>query len=169
MTHKPDISHGELVITRTFRAPRALIWQAFTQAEHLNHWWGPQGAAIKTKTLDVRPGGIFHYSMTGADGKEMWGKFTYEEVDEPNKLVFINSFSDAEGGITKNPWMPTWPLQVHNTMTLEEKDGGTLLTIRGGPINASEEELKTFEGGRAGMQQGFAGTFEQLDAYLASL
>jgi uncharacterized protein YndB with AHSA1/START domain len=63
--------------------------------------------------------------------------------------------------------MAGWPLEILNTLTLTERDGKTTLTLRGGPINASEEELRTFATGVSGMRQGFAGTFKQLDRYLA--
>jgi uncharacterized protein YndB with AHSA1/START domain len=50
----------EFVITRTFDAPRDLVWRAFTEAEHLKHWWGPKGFKMLSCKLDLRPGGIFH-------------------------------------------------------------------------------------------------------------
>jgi len=159
----------EFVISRTFNAPRAKVWKAFTQVEHLDRWWGPKGFAMKTSTLDFRPGGIFHYKMQAPGGPEIWGKFYYKEIKEPEMIVFTNTFSDAEGGVTRNPWMPTWPLEVQNTMIFEEKDGQTTITLRGGPINANEEEMKTFEQGKAGMQQGFKGTWDQLEQHLATM
>jgi uncharacterized protein YndB with AHSA1/START domain len=71
--------------------------------------------------------------------------------------------------VTRQPMHATWPLEVLNTLTLSEQDGKTTLTLHGGPINATEEERKTFESGREGMRQGFTGTFDQLDAYLAKV
>jgi len=62
----------------------------------------------------------------------------------------------------------TWPLEVINTLTLCEHVGKTTITLRGGPINATAEERKTFEAGREGMQQGFKGTLDQLAEYLAN-
>jgi uncharacterized protein YndB with AHSA1/START domain len=84
------------------------------------------------------------------------------------RLVFVNSFSDASGGITGNPWMPDWPREVLNTVTFTERDRKTTVTMRGVPNNASETGRKTFEAGRDSMQKGFAGTFDQLDQFLAS-
>jgi hypothetical protein len=63
----------------------------------------------------------------------------------------------------------TWPLEVLNTITFSEHEGKTILTISGGPINASAEERKTYDDSHAGMQQGFKGTFDQLDEYLSEL
>ena len=63
-----DQSCGEFVISRVFDAPRDLVWQSFTQAEHLKHWWGPKGFKMLSCKLDLRPGGIFHYGMRAPNG-----------------------------------------------------------------------------------------------------
>ena len=73
---------------------------AWTEAEHLARWWGPKGFPISVVKLDLRSGGVFLYSMRFPEGHEMGGKFVYREIAEPGRLVFINSFSDAEGGVT---------------------------------------------------------------------
>jgi uncharacterized protein YndB with AHSA1/START domain len=156
-----------LVVTREFDAPRDLVWKAWTEPDRLARWWGSPGSAIEVARLDLRPGGVFHYSMKTPDGPPMWALFAYREIVPTERIVFVNSFSDAAGGLTRNPWIATWPLEILNTLTLDEHGGKTTLTLRGGPINATAEELQAFEAGRAGMQDGFAGTFNQLDRYLA--
>jgi len=83
----------------------------------------------------------------------MWGRFVYRELVPPERLVFIVSFSDEAGNVTRHPMSPTWPLEVLNTMTLSEHGGKTTLTMHGRPINASEEERRTFEAGRDSMQK----------------
>jgi len=158
----------ELVLTRIYDAPRALVYQAWTEAERLAKWWGPAGFAIDVAQFDLRPGGIFHYSMTLPDGHKMWGKFVYDEIQPPARITFVNSFSDAEGNITRAPFSETWPLEVYNVLTFEEAGGKTTITLRGGPINATPEEVATFAGHRSSMEQGFGGTFDQLAAFLAS-
>ena len=158
-------SQKEFVLTRGFDAPRALVFKAWTEAEGLALWWGPKGCAIKVYRLDLRPGGVFHYSMR-REGQEMWGKFVYREIAVPERIVFVNSFADEKGDTARSPYHPKWPLEVLNTLTLTEHEGKTTLTLRGGPINATEEERKTFEGFREFMQKGFGGTFDQLDEYL---
>jgi uncharacterized protein YndB with AHSA1/START domain len=159
----------ELVITRTLNAPRALVFKMWTQAEHLAHWWGPKGFELIVKKLDFKPGGEFHYVMKAANGHEMWGKFIYREILEPEKIIFVNCFSDEAGNSIRSPFMPTWPLEILNTLTFEEQDGKTTLTIAGGPINATEEEMEAFRANMAGMGQGFGGTFDKLEEYLATL
>jgi uncharacterized protein YndB with AHSA1/START domain len=162
-------SHKELVITREFNAPRELLFKVFTQAEHLVNWWGPKGFKMKVAKVELKPNGIFHYCMQSPDGHEMWGKFVYKEIVEPEKLVYIVSFSDEQGNITRHPMSQTWPLETITTLTLTEENGKTKLTMVGGPYNATEEERATFEGASGNVQQGFKGTMDQLDAYLATL
>ncbi len=164
-----DPEGKEFVVTRLFNASRELVWKAFTESERLAQWWGPKGLPIKVHKLELRPGGVFHYSMHSPDGKIWWGKFVYREIIAPEKIVFINSFSDANGGITRHPLSATWPREVMNTLTLVEREGKTTLTLRGGPINATEEEQKTFEEGYLSMQEGFKGTLDQLDDYLMTV
>jgi uncharacterized protein YndB with AHSA1/START domain len=163
-------SQQDFAISRTFDAPRDLVWKAWTSAEALAQWWGPKGANIRVIKLDFRPGGIFHYAMAFQPGHDMYGRFIYREVVAPERLVFVNSFSDAEGGITRAPFpqlQGKWPLEVLNTMTLTEQGGKTTIALRGGPINATEEECKIFAGMTDSMRQGFGGTFDKLDDYLA--
>jgi uncharacterized protein YndB with AHSA1/START domain len=159
-------SGKEFVVSRVFDAPRELVWKAHSEAGRLTQWWGPKGFTMKVAKLDFRPGGIFHYGMQSPGGQEMWGRFTYREIVRPERIVFVVSFSDASGGVTRHPGSATWPLEVLNTLTLAEDGGRTTLTIRGGPIDASAEECRTFEGAFAGMQQGFKGTLDQLAEYL---
>jgi uncharacterized protein YndB with AHSA1/START domain len=160
---------GVFGITRAFVAPRDLVWKAFTEPEHLVQWWGPKGFSMQVARLDLRPGGVFHYSMRSPEGRTMWGKFVYREIAAPERITFVNSFCDEQGDLVRNPFNPNWPLEVLNTITFSEQEGKTTLILSGGPINASEEEAQTYEGGRDSMQKGFTGTFDQLAAYLAIL
>jgi uncharacterized protein YndB with AHSA1/START domain len=162
------VSNQDFVITRIFDAPRDLVWKAFTDPQHMKQWWGPKGFTVIASKMDLRPGGTYHYGMKAPDGSAMWGKFVYREVVPPERMVFINSFSDEAGGITRHPMAPTWPLEMLSTFTFEEAPGGkTKLTIRWSPHNATDEERKTFDAGHDSMRQGWGGTLEQLTAYLA--
>lgn len=160
----------EFLLTRTFDAPRDLVWNAWTSAEALGKWWGPKGATIRVIRLDFRPGGMFHYTMSFQPGHEMYGRFVYREIAAPERVVFVNSFSDPAGGIARAPFpqlQGKWPLEVLNVMTLTESGGKTTLDLRGAPIDATEEERAVFDGHFASMRQGFGGTFDQLADYLA--
>jgi uncharacterized protein YndB with AHSA1/START domain len=153
------------VISRTFNAPRDLVWKAWTESEHMQ-WWGSKCATITHAKMDFRPGGIFHYCMRTPDGKEMWGKWAIREIVKPNKLVFINSFSDKDAGLTRHPMSPGWPLEVLSTMTFEEINGQTLLTITWQPWLATSDEQKTFDAAHEGMTSGWCGSLDQLEAHL---
>jgi uncharacterized protein YndB with AHSA1/START domain len=166
VTHLPKMS-DDFVITRELDAPRDLVFKAWTEPERLAQWWGPKGVTMVSTKVDLRPGGIFHYGMRGPDGRKMWGKFVYREIVPPKRMVFIVSFSDENGGVTRHPMAPAWPLEMINTLTLTEHDGKTTLTLCGAPYAATEEERATFKAGHKSMQQGFTGTFDQLAEYLA--
>jgi uncharacterized protein YndB with AHSA1/START domain len=156
----------QLVITRIIDAPVALVYKAWSEPERLAHWWGPKGCKITIKQFDFKPGGKFHYRMGMPDGSDMWGMFTFREMQAPGKIVFVSSFADAEGNITRAPFFDNWPLETLNILTLEDSNGKTKLTIKGHPINANEDEIKRYRSLFASMQEGFGGTFDQLDTYL---
>ncbi|MEK8130007.1 SRPBCC domain-containing protein [Paenibacillus filicis] len=162
-------NQDELVIIRVLDAPRDLVFQVWSEADHLKHWWGPAGFEWVYAKLDFRPGGAFHYNMRAPQGFEMWGKFVYLEIEAPERIVFVNSFSDAEGNTVRAPFNSAFPLEVRNVITFTEQDGKTTVTLRGGPINATEEEHAFFRSMKDSMNQGFTGTFNQLVAYLDSV
>jgi uncharacterized protein YndB with AHSA1/START domain len=159
---------GDFAVTRVFSAPRDLVFKAWTERERLLRWWGPKGFTMLSCTLDLRPDGVFHYGMRSPDGHEMWGKWVFREIAAPERLVFIASFTDAEGNVVRAPFSADWPLEVLSTVTFAEHQGRTTLTMRGVPLNATESERKTFEVGYASMQQGWAGTLDQLAEELAT-
>jgi uncharacterized protein YndB with AHSA1/START domain len=160
---------GAFVLSRTFDAPRDVVFRAFIDPERMKHWWGPKGFTVIASTMDLRPGGTYHYGLRAPDGSAMWGKFVYREIAAPERLVFVNSFSDENGGITRHPMSPTWPLEMLSTFSFSEEHGRTTFTIRWSPLNASDEERATFDGARDGMRQGWGGTLDQLAAYLATV
>ena len=90
------------LISRTFDAPRELMWKAWSERARLMEWFGPKGFKMPAAKIDFRPGGSFHYCLESADGHEMWGKFVYREIVAPEKIVLVNSFSDEDGGITRH-------------------------------------------------------------------
>jgi uncharacterized protein YndB with AHSA1/START domain len=107
--------------------------------------------------------------MRSPEGLEMWGKFEYREIEAPEKIVFVNSFSDSAGNKIRAPFSPTFPMEVLNILTFTENEGKTTLTLRGAPINASAEERSTYQGMVESLKQGFGGTFDQLSDYLANI
>lgn len=169
VTKTGESAKDELVITRVFNAPRKLVFKAFSETEALDQWWGPVGMEIHSSKIDFRPGGLYHYGMKSPDGKLMWGRFKFLEIVEPERIVFISSFADKDTNVIPAPFFKDFPLEVKNILILTETKGRTTLTLIGKPINATEAEQKTFFSMVSGMQQGFGGTFDQLDKYLSTL
>lgn len=164
-----DHIHPTFNISRTFNAPRVLVWKAYTEIDQLAKWWGPKGFTWIKGTLDLKPGGMFHYGMRAPTGQEMWGKFVYREIHMPDRIVFTNSFSDETGGTTRAPFNPNWPLEVLNTVIFTEEGGKTHLAMTASPFNASAAEREAFDGWHASMNQGFSGTLDQLEEHLGGL
>jgi uncharacterized protein YndB with AHSA1/START domain len=170
MTTTPEAlaaASQEFIVSRVFDAPRERVWRAWTGAEHLAHWWGPKGCRIRIISLDVRPGGVFHYAMQFKPALDWYGRFVFRDIARPERLAFVTPFSDPDGGIARAPFSATWPLEILNVVTFAEQGGRTSLTPRGGPIDATEEERRTIAGMFDSMRQGFGGTFDQLAGYLA--
>lgn len=159
---KPD---SEFVISRSFTAPREKVWKAF--AKDMKSWFTPKGFTVRQAELDFRPGGTYHYCFVTANGQEMWGKAAYREISEPERLVWVNSFSDEAGGVARNPWQESWPLELLTTVTLAEQNGKTALKIQWIPIDPTAEERKTFDKCHDSMNGGWTGTLDKLEAYLA--
>lgn len=158
------------VITREFRAPRALLWQVQTQAEHLQHWLSPEGFHTIHADMDFRVGGRYHYGIQGPNGMEMWGMQQFLEIVPERKTVHIQSFSDKDGGLSRHPMAPTWPAYMHVTAVFEDAaNGSTRYTLTWQPHESDEAGIATFNAAHAGMNQGFAGTFAKLEAYLHKL
>ncbi|MBI3993768.1 MAG: SRPBCC domain-containing protein [Candidatus Lambdaproteobacteria bacterium] len=126
-------SASEIVITRVFDAPRALVFKAWTEPAHLKRWWAPEGFTTPHYTVDLRPGGRMHYCMRSPEGSDYWGLGTFREIVVPERLVYIDSFADAQG----NPVPPahygisaSHPAETLVTVTFTERAGRTTLTLR---------------------------------------
>lgn len=165
MSHKPiiHVEGRDFVMEQTFNAPRKLVFQAFTEAEHLKHWWGPRGWTLNVCNVDLREGGVWHYCMKCEDesmgdfyGMESWGKGVYREIVPGERLVYTDYFSDAEGRETEG--MPATEI----FLSFEEQDGKTKVVSRS--VFESEEALKSTL--QMGMEQGIVETWERLTEYL---
>ncbi len=157
------------VITRHLKAPRQLLWDVYTQAEHLLHWFGPKGVTMSHSAMDFRLGGKFHYCQALEGGTALWGLWQFREIQTPEKIVLLQHFSDAQGNVAPNPWDASWPMQTLSTTTLAEQDGGTLLIIEWVPYDASEQEKATFLAGHASMGPGWNSVLDRLETYLSLL
>lgn len=166
---KTGTTSADFVTTRVFDAPRDLVWKCFTEAERMQAWFGPKGSVVIASKMDLRVGGTYHGAMREPSGRVMWAKFVYREIAAPERLAWVHSFSDEAGGLTRHPLSPTWPLELLTTVTFEDaRAGKTKVTLRWSPLNATAEEQQTFDAARDGMTGGWNGSFERLDAYLAT-
>jgi uncharacterized protein YndB with AHSA1/START domain len=158
---------ADFVISRVFNVSREVLWKCFTEPERMKQWWGPKGFVVTVSKMDLRPGGTYLYGMKAPAGTPMWGRMVYREIVPPEKIVFINSFSDEKGGLTRHPMAPTWPIEMLSVFSFEEQPGGkTRFTVRWSPHNATEEGRKTFDTMHDSMRQGWGGTLDKLAGYL---
>jgi uncharacterized protein YndB with AHSA1/START domain len=157
-------------ISRVLDAPQALVFQVNTDPDHLANWLSPEGFRTIHAAMDFRVGGSYHYGLEGPGGMQMWGKQTFREIVPNEKLVYVQSFSNKDGGLTRHPMSPDWPMEMLATQTFEALEGGkTRVTISWAPHNSDAAGEAAFEAGRPGMNQGFGGTLAKLEEYLAKL
>jgi uncharacterized protein YndB with AHSA1/START domain len=148
MTTKSLNSEEEIVITRTFNAPRELVFKAWTDPEWTRQWWGPKGYTAPAARIDLRVGGEYHNCMRSPEGQDTWSKGTYKEIVRPERIVCTDSFADAEGNIvpaSEYGFKGYWPLEFLVTVTFEEDHGRTKFTLRhsGFPTTEVAEQSKT--------------------------
>ena len=146
------------------------MWKCFTDVERIKQWWGPKGVKIVKAEMDLRPGGTYHYAMQTPDGKIMWGKFVYREIVPPERLVFINSFSD-ETGRRHAPSVGAElaaadAVDFHLRGCARRQDQVHRALVAATRPRA--EEQKAFDAGHASMTQGWGGTLDQLAGYLTT-
>jgi len=143
-------SDRELVITRTFDAPRSLVWSAFTEPRHVRNWQtGPNGFTMLTCEIDLRAGGAWRYVWQNAHGREFGATGTYREVEPPGRIVYV---TDRDGG------------EQTNTTTFTEENGSTTVTSTLlFPDKASRDK------GLPLAKLGTDSNYAHLDGYLTSL
>jgi uncharacterized protein YndB with AHSA1/START domain len=165
MTNQTNKNEG-LKIVRDFNAPKTLVFEAFATADAFAEWWGPRGMPVTVKEFDFKEGGKTLYKMQG-HGQTMWGMFRYGKIKYPDLIEFIDSFSDEEGNICTSPFPMDFPLEIFNQLTLTENNGITTAILQGFPINATPEQEATYYSIMENMMEGFSGTLDQLENYLA--
>jgi uncharacterized protein YndB with AHSA1/START domain len=123
-TSNDTASQRRLVMTRTFNAPRELVWQAWTQREHLLQWYAGENCVPVFADLDLRPGGQWRSGMCWKGDKTLVHYGEYREIDPPRRLVFTHAW---EEGHPDEPCQTRYQSVI--TVTLEEQDGGTHMTF----------------------------------------
>ncbi len=156
-------SDREVLITRSFNAPRRLLWQAWSDVEHLKHWHAPAGCEIEFKRFDFREGGEFLSCIRNPAFGECWCLGTYMEIAEPERIVYKMAMADADGNLISSAaagHVSEWPDETVVTLTFAEADGGTLLTLH---QSVSEELAK-----RTGAYPSWLSMLDLLAARLAT-
>jgi uncharacterized protein YndB with AHSA1/START domain len=141
----------EIVVTRLLNAPRELVFATFTEREHVKNWWVPSGTTIHE--WNAKPGGHWRYSMPGPDDAQLPFKVQFIEIDKPHRLVYDYG-TDAENA----------PEPVRTTVTFEEQNGKTRVTLQLMFATAVAREEAAKYGAAAGAQQALG----SLADYLAS-
>lgn len=157
------------VIHRAFDAPLDTVFEMWTTPEHVAQWLPPTGATMEFLRADIRAGGGSFYSMTTSQGLTMYGRMHYLTIDPPRTLVYTQQFCDKDENISRHPMAPTWPETMLTTVrfTAEDTDR-TRISVLWEPHGAvSPEELAAFISFRGSMTQGWTGSFDKFEAYLA--
>lgn len=151
----------EILITRTFHAPRELVWKAWTEPERMTRWWGPKNFTCPYCRIDLRVGGAYLSCMRSPEGQDYWSTGIYREIMEPSLLVCTDSFADENGKVvpaSKYGMPGDWPEELLVTVRFEEQEGATRLTLRHAGIPAGEMSELT----KAGWNESFDKLAESL-------
>ncbi len=151
----------DIVIERVIDAPRELVFEAWTRPEHLVHWWAPRGCSTPAYTVDLRPGGAFHYCMRMADGRDIWGLGIFREVVRPEKIVYVDSFADEAGGKvppSRYGMSNAHPAESLVTVSFSDLGGRTRVVLRHSLPAAFPE--------RSGVGQGWGEMMDRLAEHL---
>lgn len=140
----------DLTITRVFDAPRELVFEAWTNPDHLVRWWGPTGFTGEACTIKLEDGGRWRICMrNNADGAEIWARGVYHEIKSPERLVFSFAWEDPKG-------TPGHDTLV--TISFDDRDGKTEMTFHQAIFETVED--------RDGHVDGWRECFDELAAYL---
>ncbi|HSM58292.1 MAG TPA: SRPBCC domain-containing protein [Candidatus Sulfomarinibacteraceae bacterium] len=140
----------EIVVNRVIEAPRELVFDAFTEPEHIEQWWAPRGATIHE--MDVKPGGVWRYSQPGRGGAEMSFKIEFIEISRPTRLVYDYGPDSADA---------TEP--VRTTVTFEQENGKTRVTLQLLFATAKDREQAVKYGAIVGAMQALENLADYLD------
>ena len=144
------MNESELVITRVFDAPQALVFAAWTEPEHLARWSGPQGFTTPHSTMDLREGGRYRACLRSPEGAEHWVGGVYKTLQPPHRLVMTHAWEDEHG--EPGP-------QTLVTVTLsEESPGRTRMHFRQSGFDSTSS--------RDGHARGWASSFDRLQAHM---
>src|SRR4030095_3375232 len=144
-------------ITKSFNAPRELVWDAYTKPEILDQWWAPKPMTSRTKVMDFQVGGRRFYAMVNPDGQERWVVQKYTSITPKTNFKLFNAFSDEN----ENLELPGSDWNI----TFTEQNGRT--TVNTSIYNESLERLERMI--EYGVKEGTMGQLKNLEEVLARL
>lgn len=148
----------QIIISKVFDAPKDMVWKAWTTAEFVKKWQGPEGFSAPSITIDFKVGGKYLYAMHGPEGtqfdKDMYSAGIFKEIIPMEKIVVTDYFSDENG----NKMSPTeyglpsnMPVEMTVIVTFEEiENGKTKLSIIYTPQSDAQYEAMLKSGMREG-------------------
>lgn len=148
-----DTSNRELVQSRLLDAPQEMVFEVWTNPEHIIHWWGPNGFTNTIHEMEVRPGGVWRFIMHGPDGTNYPNKIVYIEVVKPERLVYTHGGDEEQ-------------VDFYVTVTFEKRGKKTLLTMTALFPSAVELERVVKE---HGAKEGGVQTLNRLAEYLVKM
>ena len=155
------------VIERSFPVSQERLFKACTNVEDMMQWFSAPGHKVIKAQQDFRVGGVYHYGTASPDGQEMWGKVTYKEIKPNSRLVYVQSFSDKDGGMGTHPMAPTWPQEMLTVFEfVAEGAKQTKLKISWIYAGIDDTEASTFHAAHEGMTGGWTGSLDALQNYL---
>jgi uncharacterized protein YndB with AHSA1/START domain len=166
---KESSGKEKFVIARSFEAPLDVMFDMWTKPEHFARWLPPTGMEMEFLRSDIRPGGSTFYVMTNNADLKMYGRAEYLKIEKLNCIVYTQQFCDENEKISRHPKVPTWPSTMLTTVQLsEEGPDRTRVTVTWEPYGpTTPEELAAFINMKAGMTQGWTGSFDKLEALLS--
>jgi uncharacterized protein YndB with AHSA1/START domain len=139
--------NNELVITRVFDAPLALVWKVWTDPEPFKQWWGPKTFTCPACKIDLRVGGKYITCMRSSEGKDYWTTGVYREIVPMKRIVYTDSFADEKGNVVpaSHYGMPgdDWPKEMQVTVTFEDLGSKTEMTLKHFGLPAGKMEDMT--------------------------
>ena len=120
-------------INQIIDSPLSKVWKAWTEPESVMKWWGPKNFTAPVVKIDFKEGGSYINSMRSPEGEDVWGTGVYKEIVPMKRIVSTDNFADSEGNPVNASYYGMsgdWPLELIVTVTFEEVDGKTKLTIQ---------------------------------------
>ena len=157
------------IINRSFEAPIDLMFEMWTDPKHFSQWLPPIGFTMKFLKADIKVGGTGFYCMSGANDTKMHGEVNQLGLTQPNGPVYTQIFCDEKEKVSRHPMAQTWPETMLTTIQFyKEDENQTRVSVTWAPYGkTTKEEVETFIAARGGMTQGWTGSFDKLEEYLA--